>query len=360
MSDSGKIGRQEPADFSDTMHKLVTIQYLRAIAATAVLVFHAGERFGYSFTAGAYGVDLFFVISGFLMVAITNDETQPGKFLQDRIQRIVPIYWLATSVLVIGAFLGLFPNMKLEWWHTIASYLFLPAPSPVIDQTWPVLIPGWTLNYEMFFYAIFAALLFLRGALLRVVSLSVILLGLVMVAPLTGISSPALAFYADNIVLEFVFGAWIGLAWKMRLSWEKVPPNVVLALGAVLFIAAASSASELPRSILYGVPSALLLAGMLAHEARGKPREIASLELLGDASYSIYLWHGLAVSVAAMIVSKLGLPALVGFVLSIIGGIIGGVISYWIVERPVTNFFRRRRKAKAALQSTDAPKNAEV
>ncbi|NVE94215.1 acyltransferase family protein [Altererythrobacter lutimaris] len=328
------------------MRKLVTIQYLRAVAATGVLIFHAGERFGYPFAAGAYGVDLFFVLSGFLMVAITNDETRPERFVQDRIQRIVPIYWLATSVMVVGGLAGLFPNMRLEWWHTIASYLFLPAPSPVIDQTWPVLIPGWTLNYEMFFYTIFAALLFVRGAMLRVILLSVILVSLVVIAPLTGVASPALAFYSDSIILEFVFGAWIGLAWIMQTGWNRLPAYPTLLLGAILFIAASFAPWDLPRSLLYGIPAVLMLAGVLALETQREPRVIPGLELLGDASYSVYLWHGLAVSIAAMIVSKLGLPSLPGFVLAIIGGIIGGVISYWIVERPVTNYFRRRRKMR--------------
>lgn len=345
---SAHILGKEARFFSVVMQRLVTIQYLRAIAATGVLIFHAGERFGYHFTAGAYGVDLFFVISGFLMVAITDDETRATTFLRDRIQRIVPIYWLATSVMVIGGLAGLFPNMQLEWWHSIASYLFLPAQSPVVDQAWPVLIPGWTLNYEMFFYTIFALLLFVRGALTRVILLSVILLGLVVFAPLSGITSTALTFYSDNIVLEFAFGAWIGLAWKIGFPWERIPANLTVALGAGLFVVAASAPWDLPRSILYGVPAALMLIGALAHQTPGEPRVFASFELLGDASYSIYLWHGLAVSNAAMIVAKLALPALLGFVLAILGGLLGGVISYWIVERPVTRFFRRRRKQKNA------------
>lgn len=337
------------------MRKLLTIQYLRAIAATGVLVFHAGERFGFRFDAGAFGVDLFFVISGFLMVAITTEETRAGPFMRDRIERIVPIYWLATSVMVVGGLIGLFPNLELEWWHSIASYLFLPAPSPVTPETWPVLIPGWTLNYEMFFYTIFAALLFVRSVALRVMLLSVVLFAVVATGALADSSSPAVNFYSDPIVLEFAFGAWIGLAWKSEDSFKTIPANGLLLSGAILFLAASFAPWDLPRTVLYGIPSALLLMGALASEQQSTPRQFKLMEQLGDASYSIYLWHGLAVSVVAMVVVKFGLPALVGFVAAILGGLIGGVISYQLVERPVTRFLKRMRKpAPSAGQAKPA------
>lgn len=330
------------------MRKLLTIQYLRAVAATGVLIFHAGERFGYPFATGAFGVDLFFVISGFLMVAITDEDTSARGFMRDRVERIVPIYWLATSVMVVGALIGLFPNMKLEWWHTLASYLFLPAPSPSVDQSWPVLIPGWTLNYEMFFYAIFAGLLFIRGQAMRVALLSLVLCALVIGGSLVNSASPALAFYSDAIILEFALGAWVGLAWRGSDLWTRIPASGLLLAGAALFLAAAALPGDLPRTVLYGIPSTLLLIGALALEAQGGPRQFRLMELLGDASYSIYLWHGLAVSVVAMIAGKLGLHPLVGFVVAIVGGLIGGVISYLLIEKPVTRYLKRARGRVAA------------
>lgn len=325
------------------MRKLVSVQYLRAIAAIGVLVFHAGERFGYRFEAGAFGVDLFFVISGFLMVAITDEKTAPNSFVRDRLERIVPIYWLATSVMVIGALVGLFPNLKLEWWHSIASYFFIPAPSPVSELNWPILVPGWTINYEIFFYAIFSILLFAKNQFIRVFLLTVALFSLVIFGGSYSGNLPAVKFYTDPIILEFAFGAWIGIAWKVGGFWQKLPVKTFLLSGAALFMYSASTSPNLPRSLMYGIPSALMLVGVLARERRGTPPRSDLLELLGDASYSIYLWHGLAVSTMALAVVFLRLPPLFGFVAAILAGLIGGVISFWLIERPVTRLLKRRQ-----------------
>ena len=152
-----------PADRRATLYG---IQYLRALAALAVVVFHAAERSGYAFAIGAAGVDVFFVISGFIMWVIADRRPlSPGRFLADRIRRIVPVYWLATGVMVAGALAGLFPNLVLTVEHVVASLAFVPARSPSTGALWPVLVQGWTLNYEMFFYLVFAASLVLPARL---------------------------------------------------------------------------------------------------------------------------------------------------------------------------------------------------
>jgi exopolysaccharide production protein ExoZ len=71
------------------------------------------------------------------------------------LKRIIPAYWIATSAFLAGALIGLFRNARFDTWHTISSYLFLPNRGPGTMEVWPLLVPGWTLNYEMFFYAVF-------------------------------------------------------------------------------------------------------------------------------------------------------------------------------------------------------------
>src|SRR3546814_17001958 len=87
-----------------SMHTLYVIQYLRAFAALAVVIFHAAERTGHHFAIGAAGVDVFFVVSGFIMMAISDRRpTRPLTFLRDRILRIAPSYWLVTGIMIAGA-----------------------------------------------------------------------------------------------------------------------------------------------------------------------------------------------------------------------------------------------------------------
>jgi exopolysaccharide production protein ExoZ len=131
------------------MRKFDSIQYLRAVAALAVVLYHAGGlRHGDTFAVGAAGVDIFFVISGFVMWSTSSAHPQSAReFFIRRLARVAPMYWLLTLLLVAGALLvpAAFPRLKLETFHTTLSLLFIPARSPVNDQLlWPVLVQGWT------------------------------------------------------------------------------------------------------------------------------------------------------------------------------------------------------------------------
>ncbi|MEY9103377.1 peptidoglycan/LPS O-acetylase OafA/YrhL [Sinorhizobium fredii] len=169
------------------MGTIRTIQYLRAAAALAVVVFHAAEKTGHDFAVGAAGVDVFFVISGFIMWVISDRRPlTPAKFIWDRIRRIVPIYWFATAVMIAGALAGLFPNLALTLDHVLASLFFIPFRSPSSGEIWPLLVQGWTLNFEMLFYAVFAASLLLprHWRLPAIAGLFVALVTIGWVAPL--------------------------------------------------------------------------------------------------------------------------------------------------------------------------------
>jgi exopolysaccharide production protein ExoZ len=142
----------------------------------AVLFFHV-ERELFSARPGAFGslfvdfawlgqvgVDIFFVISGFIMYFVhRGDFARPGmvkRFFLRRLVRVVPTYWLLTTLTVVGLVLlpGLFNSRTTDWGWITASYLFVPWQSPAGDISPPV-GPGWTLNYEMYFYVIFGSLL---------------------------------------------------------------------------------------------------------------------------------------------------------------------------------------------------------
>ena len=131
---------------SDRAKPIHSIQWLRAAAALAVLAFHLSLHLEQTWALGAAGVDVFFVVSGFIMWTVTAREQSPAAFMMNRIVRIAPLYWTATSVMVFGALAGLFPSVVLTAGHVAGSLLFVPHVSPSNGQVWPLLVQGWTLN----------------------------------------------------------------------------------------------------------------------------------------------------------------------------------------------------------------------
>lgn len=323
------------------------IQYLRALAALAVVLFHAAERSGHAFAIGAAGVDVFFVISGFIMWVIAERRpVSPGRFLADRIRRIVPVYWLATGVMAAGALAGLFPNLVLTAGHVAASLFFVPMRSPSSGELWPLLVQGWTLNYEMFFYAVFAACLLLP-ARLRLGTVAG-LFGLLAAAGLAVNSDNAVfVTYTRPIILEFVAGMAIGRLWLAG----RVPGRAMAIglIGASLAGFAAIGIFRLPfDEWTCGPLAAALVCGTAALERRASMAQLKLPALLGAASYSIYLWHTFAISVVARAGAAAGLPPLLVLILSTFAGIAAGLCAYGLIERPLLRAGRPPARAGAA------------
>lgn len=313
---------------------LYGIQYLRAFAALAVVLFHAAERSGYAFAIGAAGVDVFFVISGFIMwVIVARRPVSPGRFLKERIRRIVPVYWLATFLMVAGALVGLFPNLVLTAGHVAASLFFVPMRSPSSGEIWPVLVQGWTLVYEMFFYAIFAACLLLP-ARLRLAAVAASFLLLVVLGFLVESDNALFVTYTRPIILEFVAGMLIGRLWLIGRV-----PNRPLALILVAIALAGFAAIGILRlpfdEWTCGPLACALVYGTAALEQKGGIPLFKFPALLGTASYSIYLWHTFAISVVVKTGTVLGLAPPLQFVVSVCAGVGIGLCTYRLVERPL-------------------------
>lgn len=327
------------------MRTFVGIQYLRGVAATAVVVYHATQRAGGRFTVGEAGVDLFFVLSGFLMIAITTPHTRAWGFMLSRMQRIVPTYWIATTVFLCVALLGLFPNARLDAWHIASSYLFLPSRSPGVSEIWPLLVPGWTLNFEMFFYVVFALSLF-AAPRWRVAGMSAALVAIVAAgALLHPRESAAAVFYTQPILLEFVAGAWLGVAWKRHGTMPA--PWLLVGIAALLYVVAWQVDDDSYRVLLYGVPALLLFAGTLGIEVRHGLPHWRPLRWIGDASYSIYLWHTMILAVTTKAAGIAGLPFGATVVVGIVVSLVGGVAAYRLIEQPLNERFRRQKAAAA-------------
>ncbi|MFM0212382.1 acyltransferase [Paraburkholderia sediminicola] len=200
--------------------KLFFIQYLRAIAAVMVVFHHARNPQPWLFNplknyeSLAWGVDIFFVISGFVMYIAAKNEI-PSEFLKNRIIRIVPMYWFWTFALVaISTKFQPWSMQPYQITHLVKSLLFIPHYSPVFEgQIWPYLIPGWTLNYEMFFYAIFFTGLILNRVIVTTTSIILILI-------FSGFAIESkdalLKTYTDPIIFEFLGGILIAHFYEKK------------------------------------------------------------------------------------------------------------------------------------------------
>jgi exopolysaccharide production protein ExoZ len=272
---------------------LVGIQYLRALAALLVLVAHArnprpwlfNPLTGWDFTAG---VEIFFVISGVIMYAAARDDA-PIEFMRRRIIRVAPLYWLATLSFV--AWLALRDLHLPSARELVLSLLMVPHHSETYrGHIWPVLVPGWTLNYEMFFYGVFAVGLAVR----RVAAFS---MGVLILAVVAGyVFSPqgaVLKTYTSPILLAFLGGLAIAWARERLTGFHRAWP---LAIAGALALGAHFTPWVLLPKLAVILASAALVAGVMALEPRLRTRPVRPFLTLADASYAIYLFHTLVLA----------------------------------------------------------------
>lgn len=333
------------------------IQYLRAVAALAVVIHHCTYRLEGEIQVFAAGVDLFFLISGFLMLvpakregatpgttpgttAGTTAGMTPGRFMLRRLIRIVPLYWATT--LVLAAVVSLAPvefsSRQPDAWRLALSLAFLPHA----DQTgglFPYLAMGWTLNYEIFFYAIVALSLRLP-ARLRFRAVAAVLVGLVGIGLLVAPRMPALATWTNPLLLEFLAGGGLAmLRARGRLPGRGAGwPLIGTGLAALALVEAAGGITEGRRLLLWGLPALLVLAGALSLEPAREAPPLAWLGRLGEASYSLYLLHTLVISVVVRLV---GTAAPGRFLLAcLVGSIAAALACHAAFDRPVTQWLR--------------------
>jgi len=332
---------------------LLSVQYARGVAAVSVVLFHAFNDAGvthYPEQVLQSGVDLFFAISGFIMwVTTCQSSIGPKAFLGKRIRRIVPLYWLFTAIAVAIAVVAPQLGKHTGAGDAIASFLFLPAHNPASHAVEPVIAPGWTLNHEMLFYLIFASALMFppKPRLVAVVGINValVIIGMVTHGPLV------VSFYSNPIILEFVFGVIVGVIYtsgyraSRRLSWP------VVAAGAAVMVAMAAAWGQEVwlRVVLWGLPAAVILLALALTEnfkpVVRRPRWL----FVGDASYSIYIVHGVLLSALLSIVNHAGVPKIVMIPIGAPAAVIFGLLVYRYIARPMTNRLRGRRRAPVAI-----------
>jgi peptidoglycan/LPS O-acetylase OafA/YrhL len=351
------------ADFAG--RELRSIQYLRGIAALLVVIYHAQgavllklphepsrlNGFAHLREIGVVGVDIFFVVSGFIMFYVYREafgrRGAAVDFLVRRAIRIVPMYWLMSAVM--GALLlavpAAFSTLRFDARHALESLLLLPTVNSA-GEFFPMLNVGWTLSYEMLFYLLFALLLpATPGRSLAVIG------ALFCACVLAGFAipdaTPVAAMLTNSILLEFVAGGVIGSA----AAAGRVPGPRLAACCAV------AGASAFVWQIWFGdlgagrfagrgLPAFLLVAGLVALEMHGALPRARWLARLGEVSYSLYLTHIVAIAAFFKVVALAGLARWVAADLLIVAAVATGTAAafpaYRLLERPMQQYFSAR------------------
>lgn len=351
---------------------LGSLQILRFIAAGLVLVGHVqhdvldlgigGEGYQeFRPVVWGAGVDIFFIISGFIIYFLTykhfNERGYTKEFLRRRFIRVAPAYWLFTTLMLVAmtVFRSRVSHAEANIAHVLASYTFLPWPRADGDLR-PILSLGWTLNYEVFFYLVFAAVLWLpRARAMQILSVGFVL------GVLFGSRVPEpfwmIRFWTSPIILEFLLG--IGLAQAYLSGWKiSAKVGAVAAIAGVLLMVGVKAAGvyeTLPRPVWAGIPALLICGGfILAPEPKSSGRLLSGLEYGGDISYSIYLSHGFTVNCLAIVWQRLGLKEPVLFVVvAVLASIFAAHLVYQFCEKPMLNFFHSATQPRRA--SAQAP-----
>jgi exopolysaccharide production protein ExoZ len=362
---------------------LIGIQYLRAIGAMLIVYFHNVIQIpAYTpyltryFLGGIHltnGVDLFFVVSGFIML-VTSRKAAPVDFLVRRVIRIAPLYWALT--LLVAGFVAvrpeLFRSTVLNAQYLVKSLLFVPYLCN--GYFFPLLVPGWSLNFEMFFYLAFALILFVphhrRVTIMGLSFLTLYFLGIWILHSMdpTNRNSSVINFYTSLHLFEFWSGMFVAdlhlrgyLKFWPVIGWLLLAASFVALLwGLPLNLASGSSAEFLLDSLL---PSVTLLLAVVSLENTSSLPKSSRLTQLGDASYSLYLTHIFSLGLARLLWARAGLQResivfVAGYaVFAMTLCVLIAVATYRWVENPTHNWllawYRNRRSARVArLQTT--------
>jgi exopolysaccharide production protein ExoZ len=318
---------------------LFSIHFLRFIAAYAVILHHALAYCApeIPITVGAAGVDVFFIISGMVISYSTRPGDSVTTFCIKRFIRILPPYWLATTLYVAFKYFEWKQIPSLD--HLWRSIFLIP----VLGTNWvPIYYPAWTLCYELFFYLTYAIFLaaFRKNVtiacILTITSISVILI------PVPGMPG---VFFENRLCLEFVFGLLLIEWWKDN---NKIDPRfgIPCILISLLIFIVNYKLGGVDRVLAWGIPSLLLITGVLSFE-RTRVLRHPFIVALGDSSYAMYLFHITTIEFILQTAIRHGIPLhfinehkifSIIFVSSL--SIIAGILISKFIEKPYLRFLR--------------------
>ena len=342
--------------------RIVSIQVSRGLAVLLVVFAHLhGIETHYCatdhlrlFEHGALGVDLFFVISGVVIASVTTGRFGAPRnaliFLYHRLARIFPIFWIYTTITLIAVHFNSLDSSGAHRhsYNLLASYLLIPTHLPML------LLQGWTLSFELYFYLVFFLLLLLvheRIApwLLALWGIAVIVLKLhIGLSPI-----PIVQLLISPFVLEFLAGCIIFHIYR-RSRLHPVGGILLVAVSllwlAAIIVYTAHIHSDAywiidhpwRRPLLYGSFATIFLLGAIELERTHIVRYLPILSSIGDWSYSIYLSHAFVLALIARLIVRLQLNPTSILLITFIGlpaVIVVGYLSHIYLERPLLTLF---------------------
>jgi exopolysaccharide production protein ExoZ len=349
---------------------IYNLHLLRALAALAVVYFHITSDAGLDLrpNIGAHGVDLFFVISGFIIAYVGSRS--PERFLTRRLIRIVPFYWSATVVLFAAAVVlpHIFRSTRADPVQLLCSLFFIPRETAYAGL-FPTLVLGWSLNYEMYFYVMFAASLAISKRLAPILC-CIAIAAVTLAIDASGTANSSLLFYARTLVFEFVYGVGIFYALEAaerRVAWFKARGYIRSLLWCAAFAAVAVIGIEeyhhgfgFSRSVAAGVPAlALVLSALFLERLYGISARSKIVFLVGESSYILYLIHPYVVYGVLRTVfahrRHLTPVANIGIVtaLLVVSTLVAIAVHLWF-EKPVMAYLRRKLLAERAPRTGGA------
>lgn len=318
-------------------NKIDSIQVLRFFAAFSVMMVHLPV-----FEFGIWGVDIFFVISGFIMMYVT--ENNEKFFLLKRIFRIVPLYWLLTlGVFVLAIFVPeVLNNTTANVDHLIKSLFFIPFDKNGTGH-FPILFLGWTLNFEVIFYFLFSlSLVFFKEN--RMIACSIFIIIFLVFNKIFSEKNFIFETYANDIFIEFIFGMILFTIWKKYKN--KISTNLsnhFICLAILLVSIFILNYYNFSRSVSYGLPSLILAVYFLFFLNHLKfPKILVSL---GDASYCIYLLHPYVIQFFYKILEINEYDIIIELVFTLIISVIVFIVSlliYKFIEFPINGSLRKK------------------
>ena len=337
--------------------QLESIRAMRGIAALAVALSHlqpfvaasAPDAAGFPFAAGKAGVDVFFVISGFVM-AIATANLPAGThsslgFLWRRLARIAPLYWLVTLSLVAAIACGwnLGAQRTVDWHRVILSLLFIPVHS-LEGGIRPIIAVGWSLDYEMYFYLCMAAVLcaFPRHRLLATAGL----MGAIYLFGRSSLGTDVDWVVNAGLALEFLFGFVAASSFR-----DTRRACLLLALGLTVCLALQPQFEGLhpygagfDRALTWGTLAFVLILGVATLDHLYPLGPLPALGRLGDASYALYLTHVPTFAVVQRVLGRLDLPGGLPMSLSVMlaSAVLVSLLVHRWIERPMTDWLQAK------------------
>lgn len=301
----------------------------------------AGMHLRFPTVIGSGGVDLFFVVSGFVMIHTTDRRrVTPHDFFLNRLIRIAPLYWLLTIAMYAGTVVmpGLFGHAAEPIGNLLKSLAFIPYYRD--GNYCPIIFLGWTLNIEMAFYAIFALALFIPSRAARIGTVCATLVA----AAIFGMSRPTgvAGFYTNPIIVEFAMGMLLAASPRWTLGIRPAVAAGVTILGASLLLFGEPYISDIRRLFTTGLGAWLVVWGAIALERAGMAARQRIVQLVGGASYALYLTHIIPVRIVGRVVGPTGVPGgVIVMAMTILFVVAVAIGVHILVERPLSRLLRR-------------------